>query len=1089
MSWDGRRGRRLEGGVSRWTWALVFLVASGGRAAEPTRSPIAVDGNFADWTEILTNPLNAARDARGSGLPCGESTDGDCPVLDAALDLQRFAWTWGGDQGYFFAQLHGPADVDRAVVIYTDEDADGLMETGEPVVVLTLRAGAGPTAESLAYVAAAAGGDPLVGPDLRADGHDMPGSIESRVSPPGDIATDAEGIRLEAAIQWSLVPLDEPPALLFHVSAMSDALLAPAGVADNMGGPDGGVGSTAWRDLWIDGDRTGAAPAGGVGRIPHRLRNDGNVAAIVDVVARSGSGRDVVTWQDFDGDSSPDALLAVDAGGDGDFDGPGDTLRPEADTNGDGQLDVGELRPGEHADLIFEQTFAPEDAGIVETLTVEAWQHDEPAVAVSAEDAVLIGTVILSPGAASVATPGDAAWVPHVVWNREQVERRVTFGTSSTRDWSWVPHRDPDGDARPDDAVPLSDGDGDGRPDLLVGAAQQVAILMRADVPFAEPVGATENLRVVAFVEGAPVSEAQDVVDLAPRLALVPDHLLVDGRAGYGGPGGSIYFPHRVQNAAGDDDVFDLLASSDQGWPVVLLDDPDGDGRPADARPLPGTTSVVAGNGGSQSLLLRVDVPSGALQGEVSRVSLEATSRNVPGAAATAQDDAVSAIVRAYEDEAHAVTLRRSPPCATVHAAASGLPPSTEGFRFVWTDAGGIARRVFSTGTDALGECFDTWTPGGDDVGDGLSVAIEAWEGVDFVRRDEATFDVAEVVDALDLVTAPAGVHVSGASFDATLTLRNTSPDRSHSTGPVRWLVRSPDGSRYLDADGSVRPYTGAEATAWDEAELAPEESRALVLAMEGATFDEIGTWAVEAWRTSDCRSEFLADAAALEVWDDADGDGLGSAAELAAGTDPADADTDDDGLHDGADGLEDTDGDGVIDALDCDSDGDTLLDGTEAGIWERGADTSLATGCFMADLWPLATTDPDDADTDGGGLADGREDLDGNGRTDAGETDPLDPTDDLDACAAGAPPEVLGVSAAIAADGAVVLRWTAVEGDPCTTHAVLATDGEPSVFSELATGLVSATYRDREPLSPSRWRGYLVVADSLVTGRGPTGR
>ena len=64
----------------------------------------------------------------------------------------------------------------------------------------------------------------------------------------------------------------------------------------------------------------------------------------------------------------------------------------------------------------------------------------------------------------------------------------------------------------------------------------------------------------------------------------------------------------------------------------------------------------------------------------------------------------------------------------------------------------------------------------------------------------------------------------------------------------------------------------------------------------------------------------------------DSDADGLPDAFELGADLDPFDPDTDDDGLSDGQEwgqGLEpaDTDCDGVIDALDDDSDADAVPD------------------------------------------------------------------------------------------------------------------------------------------------------------------
>jgi MYXO-CTERM domain-containing protein len=131
----------------------------------------------------------------------------------------------------------------------------------------------------------------------------------------------------------------------------------------------------------------------------------------------------------------------------------------------------------------------------------------------------------------------------------------------------------------------------------------------------------------------------------------------------------------------------------------------------------------------------------------------------------------------------------------------------------------------------------------------------------------------------------------------------------------------------------------------------------------------------------------------------DSDGDGLSDAEEVFIGTNPNDADTDDDGLPDGQEPnvADDTDGDGIINGLDVDSDNDGIFDGTEAGIVTPGAGTDTTKGTFIPDADPTTTTSPVDPDSDDGGVRDGSEDANHNGKVDTGETDPNDPADDID--------------------------------------------------------------------------------------------
>ncbi|MDC3980911.1 MopE-related protein [Polyangium jinanense] len=129
----------------------------------------------------------------------------------------------------------------------------------------------------------------------------------------------------------------------------------------------------------------------------------------------------------------------------------------------------------------------------------------------------------------------------------------------------------------------------------------------------------------------------------------------------------------------------------------------------------------------------------------------------------------------------------------------------------------------------------------------------------------------------------------------------------------------------------------------------------------------------------------------------DQDGDGLHDGLEEEVGTNPNDADSDDDGVIDSEEPLwdEDSDGDGLINALDPDSDDDGLFDGTELGKDCSDPATEAQFGHCRADGDSGQTgTDPLNPDSDGDGKSDGSEDPNLNGVVDMNEGNPENPGD-----------------------------------------------------------------------------------------------
>lgn len=118
----------------------------------------------------------------------------------------------------------------------------------------------------------------------------------------------------------------------------------------------------------------------------------------------------------------------------------------------------------------------------------------------------------------------------------------------------------------------------------------------------------------------------------------------------------------------------------------------------------------------------------------------------------------------------------------------------------------------------------------------------------------------------------------------------------------------------------------------------------------------------------------------------DNDVDALCNVDEELYGTNPNDADSDDDGVIDSKEGSSqskwnnDYDGDGLINALDPDSDNDGLTDGTESRVTTPNADTDVKRGFFRPDEDPSTQTFMTNPDSDADGVDDGAEDPNHNG-------------------------------------------------------------------------------------------------------------
>ena len=267
-------------------------------------------------------------------------------------DLVHFALTWDATYLYLYTARVASATNTQRFIYYADEDDDGLMESGERVIVAEWQ-GNTQEVDLLVgdYVESNPGGDDMVD----ADGYTLPGTIANLPPPgqpdytfaPGGLAS---GLAMEFRIPWADAPgspgmgLTAGTPFTFHISSTNSQPGAgsfPSQVDDNMGGRGGGAGSTQFPDLTFTPNNTLTYTPSTTVDAAHSITNDGN-------------GDDTFNFTFADsGTFTPSHTIYHDVDSSGTFT-PGDVAL--TDTDGDSNVDTGVLASGGSMDLVIVYT-------------------------------------------------------------------------------------------------------------------------------------------------------------------------------------------------------------------------------------------------------------------------------------------------------------------------------------------------------------------------------------------------------------------------------------------------------------------------------------------------------------------------------------------------------------------------------------------------------------------------------------------------------------------------------------------------------------------------------------------------------------
>ncbi len=246
-----------------------------------TLATITLDGSMADWNSVLADPDNNACDlTAGAGDRDGWPTSG--------RDLVQFATTWNSTFLYGYTARAGSTSNQISFGYYADTNNNGLMETGEPVVIIVWHGSNRQVdVDTARYVAVNGGGDPLVDGSGYADGFTMPGGVNNRVSRRSGAWGAVDGLSMEWAVSWAELGVPAGSAIRWHI-AVNNGSFNPGSPEDNMGGCGNCAGSNQFAALSFSPDNTINASRNTTVYLPHTITNQGSAADRFDLTSVSG---------------------------------------------------------------------------------------------------------------------------------------------------------------------------------------------------------------------------------------------------------------------------------------------------------------------------------------------------------------------------------------------------------------------------------------------------------------------------------------------------------------------------------------------------------------------------------------------------------------------------------------------------------------------------------------------------------------------------------------------------------------------------------------------------------------------------------
>ncbi|HET6923763.1 MAG TPA: hypothetical protein VFI16_11515, partial [Anaeromyxobacteraceae bacterium] len=626
-----RHRRPVAGRLGLAVAAMAAAALGHAGRADPglTLTAIAVDGQFADWAAVLANPRQATRDGDGSSYTqaqCAQfSTDRDCSLAGGSgNDFLTFAWTYDSSAVSLYIERYGSPTNGVDLLFVADVNGDKKLDaTHDRVIHAHWNGTTGVvSADWSAYVPANPAGDDVVcvptppatlcpnpagvpaAPPGFVDGYKLPGSnpqVNACAGCSGRGNTAAgdplKGLQVEVRIPWSNFGVATPQPFFWHAVGSNNGTLASA--VDDIGAPDGKLGSFFYRAVSLTPDRGGSVLSPGSAIYDHVLANDGNAEDVFDLLATSSLG---ARLEILDGAT----VAAVDETGDGAWEG----VAAGYDSNGNGRPDF-TLAAGASRALSI-RVAMPSGRRGDDVTRLTALSAADATVSATATDVSMVGAPALLPASQSRWTvAGQPVPYPLTLVNAETGADTFDFSASAgcagwqvelLDDAAGAPGAlaalDAEGDGAWDAVGGGYDSNANGQPDFGPTAAGggRKDLWLRLTPPGGTPPGGSCSAVLTALSAATGASDAAAVAaTVGPPVSFTPSYTFAAGTGKLASPGGAVFFPGVIRNH--EDVARSYALSTPSLAPVDLFaplfwTDPDGDGNPSDGALVAATQDV-----------------------------------------------------------------------------------------------------------------------------------------------------------------------------------------------------------------------------------------------------------------------------------------------------------------------------------------------------------------------------------------------------------------------------------------------------------------------------------------------------------------